>query len=118
MLGLAARMPISRGAFIVFEGIDRCGKTTQCTKLINFLQQHDVRASASPGTHRSSFSTCNARGLTEGDFFPLQVKAEMWRYPDRTTKLGEIINAFLSKKITLPDKVAHMLFAANRWEKR
>jgi dTMP kinase len=36
--------PPSRGAFIVFEGIDRCGKTTQCAKLIAALQaqQHSV----------------------------------------------------------------------------
>ena len=28
---------LKRGALIVFEGCDRCGKTTQCTKLIERL---------------------------------------------------------------------------------
>lgn len=29
--------PSSRGAFIVFEGVDRCGKTTQCSLLFKHL---------------------------------------------------------------------------------
>jgi hypothetical protein len=33
----------ARGAFIVLEGIDRCGKTTQCTRLLEYLQRRNVR---------------------------------------------------------------------------
>lgn len=38
-------MSIRRGAFIVFEGCDRSGKTTQCKKLVERLklQNHNVR---------------------------------------------------------------------------
>jgi len=32
-------MPVSRGFFIVFEGLDRSGKSTQCKKLLEFLGQ-------------------------------------------------------------------------------
>ena len=28
-----------RGCFILFEGIDRCGKTTQCQRLVEFLKK-------------------------------------------------------------------------------
>eukprot|EP00894_Picocystis_sp_ML_P005233 jgi/Pico_ML_1/55750/g1395.t1 len=42
----------------------------------------------------------------------------MWRYPDRTTAIGTVIDDYLSKKIELDDRAAHLLFAANRWEKR
>lgn len=34
----------SRGAFILFEGVDRCGKTTQCGKLVEALQARGVPA--------------------------------------------------------------------------
>ncbi len=34
----------SRGAFIVFEGCDRCGKTTQCTKLVEALNKDGISA--------------------------------------------------------------------------
>ncbi|KAF5842354.1 thymidylate kinase-domain-containing protein [Dunaliella salina] len=33
-----------RGAFIVFEGVDRCGKTTQCNKLMEHLKAKDLSA--------------------------------------------------------------------------
>ena len=35
-----------RGAFIVFEGVDRCGKTTQCGLLLKHLLQLGVAAAA------------------------------------------------------------------------
>ena len=33
-----------RGAFIVFEGIDRCGKSTQCARLVQELNKKGVKA--------------------------------------------------------------------------
>lgn len=33
-----------RGAFILFEGVDRCGKTTQCGKLVEALQARGLSA--------------------------------------------------------------------------
>jgi dTMP kinase len=35
---------MNRGKFIVFEGIDRCGKTTQCQILLDKLRQKNIRA--------------------------------------------------------------------------
>lgn len=77
----------SRGAFVLLEGGDRCGKTTQCARLVSHLM---------------------AKG----------VQAEMWRFPDRTTAVGNVIDEYLCKKIELDDRAAHLLFAANRWEKQ
>ncbi|XP_036377670.1 thymidylate kinase [Megalops cyprinoides] len=42
--------------------------------------------------------------------------AEMMRFPDRTTKIGQLINAYLEKKSNLEDHTVHLLFSANRWE--
>ncbi|EAR88817.1 thymidylate kinase (macronuclear) [Tetrahymena thermophila SB210] len=33
-----------RGLFIVFEGLDRCGKTSQCENLVNFLKESGKKA--------------------------------------------------------------------------
>ncbi|KAG5851163.1 thymidylate kinase isoform X1 [Anguilla anguilla] len=42
--------------------------------------------------------------------------AEIMRFPDRTTQIGQLINAYLEKKSNLEDHVVHLLFSANRWE--
>jgi|TARA_B100000683_G_scaffold244429_1_gene254619 dTMP kinase len=77
----------SRGAFVLFEGADRCGKSTQAARLVAAL---------------------NARG----------VAAELWRYPDRTTAMGKMIDEYLRSKAEMTDGAIHLLFAANRWEKK
>eukprot|EP00239_Pterosperma_sp_CCMP1384_P007212 CAMPEP_0197848984 /NCGR_PEP_ID=MMETSP1438-20131217/10576_1 /TAXON_ID=1461541 /ORGANISM="Pterosperma sp., Strain CCMP1384" /LENGTH=216 /DNA_ID=CAMNT_0043461473 /DNA_START=121 /DNA_END=771 /DNA_ORIENTATION=- len=78
---------VRRGAFIVFEGGDRSGKSTQCARLLDALKAKDI-------------------------------PAELWRYPDRTTETGKMINSYLSNQSELDDFAVHLLFAANRWEKR
>ena len=55
----------ARGAFIVFEGIDRCGKTTQSETLVEKLRSEGVEV-------------CHMR------------------FPDRTTQVGTMINAYLT----------------------
>ena len=35
---------IKRGAFILFEGVDRCGKTTQCKLLVENLIKKGIPA--------------------------------------------------------------------------
>lgn len=40
-----------------------------------------------------------------------------FKFPDRTTASGSIINQFLSKKLVLDPEKAHQLFSQNRWEK-
>lgn len=82
----AATQPTQqRGAFIVLEGVDRCGKTTQVARLVESLRAH---------------------GLV----------AEAIRFPDRTTTIGTMINAYLAKATDLDDHAIHLLFSANRWE--
>ena len=90
-----------RGAFIVLEGIDRCGKTTQASKLVDVLEG-DV-----------------GRG-----------RVEHWRFPDRSTRpIGETVDAYLKSSWgggggggggggADASRVGHLLFSANRWEKR
>ncbi|CAN4110152.1 unnamed protein product [Withania somnifera] len=77
----------SRGALIVFEGLDRCGKTSQSGRLYKHLleQGHSV---------------------------------ESWRFPDRNTGVGQMISSYLANKSQLDDHAIHLLFSANRWEKR
>ena len=84
---MAASKAAQRGAFILFEGVDRCGKTTQSTRLVETLR---------------------AAG----------VDAELWRYPDRTTAMGKMFDAYLQSKTEMDDGAIHLLFSANRWEKR
>lgn len=69
----------------MLEGVDKAGKTTQCKRLTQALQQ-----SGRP--------------------------AEMMRFPDRTTTIGQLISAYLEKKSDLEDHTVHLLFSANRWE--
>ncbi|WVF70842.1 thymidylate kinase [Kwoniella sp. CBS 6097] len=75
----------SRGAFIVFEGLDRCGKTTQVSRLVETLEK-------------------------EGK------KARLQKFPDRTTAIGQMIDAYLRSKADMDDRAIHLLFSANRWE--
>ena len=41
---------------------------------------------------------------------------KMFKFPDRSTTIGKLIDEFLQKKKTLDDHVVHLLFSANRWE--
>ncbi|XP_014492563.1 thymidylate kinase [Vigna radiata var. radiata] len=77
----------SRGALVVLEGLDRSGKSSQCSRLVSFLEGQGI-------------------------------SAELWRFPDRTTNVGQMISAYLSNTSQLDDRTIHLLFSANRWEKR
>ncbi|XP_059638516.1 thymidylate kinase-like isoform X2 [Cornus florida] len=77
----------SRGALIVLEGLDRCGKTSQSSRLLSYL---------------------------EGQGYSV----ESWRFPDRNTGVGQMISSYLTNKSQLDDHAIHLLFSANRWEKR
>ncbi|GFP87326.1 thymidylate kinase [Phtheirospermum japonicum] len=77
----------SRGALVVLEGLDRCGKTSQCGRLHSYLEEsgHAV---------------------------------ELWRFPDRNTGVGQMISSYLANQTNLDDRAIHLLFSANRLEKR
>ncbi|KAL8480436.1 hypothetical protein ACS0TY_026571 [Phlomoides rotata] len=77
----------SRGALIVLEGLDRCGKTSQCSRLLSYLEE-------------------------------LGHAVESWRFPDRNTGVGQMISSYLANDSHLDDPAIHLLFSANRWEKR
>jgi dTMP kinase len=77
----------TRGAFIVFEGVDRCGKTTQTQRLVDKLP------------------------------LSWDADAVRMCFPNRTTPTGKIINEYLSSSASsLDDHSIHLLFSANRWE--
>ncbi|XP_019261051.1 PREDICTED: thymidylate kinase-like isoform X2 [Nicotiana attenuata] len=77
----------SRGALIVLEGLDRCGKTSQSSRLYKYLDEQGY-------------------------------SVESWRFPDRNTGVGQMISSYLANQAHLDDHAIHLLFSANRWEKR
>lgn len=79
----------TRGIFIVFEGADRSGKTTQTNRLAAFLEEHNTKV----------------------------FRRTPCRFPDRTTAIGQLIDAHLRNKTELESRSLHLLFSANRWEK-
>lgn len=81
----AITTPSRRGKLLVFEGLDRSGKSTQCALLVEHL-------------------------ISQGD------RVEHVRFPNRTTPIGQILNAYLSGATEVEDHVVHLLFSANRWE--
>jgi hypothetical protein len=83
----SATPPPHRGAFIVLEGADRAGKSTQCARLVASLRAAGVDAAS-------------------------------WRFPDRASGCGQMIDAYLRSQSELDDAAVHLLFSANRWEKR
>lgn len=80
-----SRRMMGRGALIVFEGCDHSGKTTQCKRLVELLEQK-------------------------------RIPVQQFRFPDRTTAIGQMINSYLSNKQDIEDHAVHLLFSANRWE--
>ena len=43
--------------------------------------------------------------------------SKFMRFPDRSTKIGQVIDQYLRGEQTLDDHVIHLLFSTNRWEK-
>ncbi|KAK4874429.1 hypothetical protein RN001_013789 [Aquatica leii] len=77
---------MTRGAFIVVEGVDRCGKTSQTMKLVESLQQKNIKAERMAFPDRTTWTG--------------QV----------------ISNYLADKNCKLNDQAIHLLFTANRWE--
>eukprot|EP00986_Skeletonema_menzelii_P013329 scaffold7668_cov137-Skeletonema_menzelii.AAC.1 len=77
-----------RGAFILLEGVDRCGKTTQVSKLTEYLLKLSFAAVAYGFPDRST----QVGGLING-------------YLQSSAEVGGV-----------DDRAIHLLFSANRWE--
>lgn len=76
------------GLLLVFEGGDRCGKTTQCMLLRDHLQR----------THPSR-------------------RVTVFKYPERaTTTTGPVIDLYLHRSLELHPTAASLLLASNLWE--
>lgn len=88
---LALMSSSKRGAFIVIEGLDKSGKTTQVSLLQDRLQNLQ-------------------------DVGPTTPKVVKLHFPDRTTAIGKMIEAYLHSESDLDDRTIHLLFSANRWE--
>jgi len=43
-------------------------------------------------------------------------KTKLIKFPDRTTPIGKMIDAYLRSQSELDDHTIHLLFSANRWE--
>ncbi|RSH94127.1 Thymidylate kinase [Saitozyma podzolica] len=74
---------MARGAFIVLEGLDRSGKSTQVAKLVDRLNQTGH-------------------------------KARLQKFPDRTTAIGKMIDAYLQSQAELDDRAIHLFEAIKR----
>ncbi|CDW79788.1 thymidylate kinase [Stylonychia lemnae] len=78
---------VQRGLFIVFEGLDRSGKSTQSQRVAKYFQEE------------------------------LQRKVQNISFPNRDTKGGKILNDYLqNREQKLNDRAVHVLFSFNRWE--
>jgi len=84
--GVAARKK-GRGAFVLLEGIDHSGKTTQAALLCEAL-------------------CCRYK-----------IPAVVLRFPDRATDTGGLLDGYLRGHVELEGHAVHLLYSANRWEK-
>lgn len=78
--------PSHRGLLIALEGGDRCGKSTQCNLVLDYLQNE----------------------LKQPIYFI--------KFPERTSAIGRVINEYLQCGNELSNQAIHLLFSANRWE--
>lgn len=97
---------VPRGLFLVFEGLDRSGKSTQVDMLIRDLR---IRAGRADVVQQFKFpGWTNSINGYNGNVPPI----------DRGTPTGQAINAHLTKQATLTARGVHELYSLNRWEKR
>jgi len=114
---------VQRGTFIVFEGLDRCGKTTQVARLEESLRRkgQSVRTQKFPGELFVSrtpiaLSRTHTTAFTNADSDALVLLCFGYASLDRTTAIGKMIDSYLNNTTEMDDRAIHLLFSANRWE--
>ena len=95
-----------RGSLIIFEGVDRCGKTTQ----VKIKLKSGRFSSCDTLSADFQVKLVNERLLSAGH------KTFVTRFPERTSDIGQMINQYLKNNNDLSDQAVHLLFSANRWE--
>ncbi|KAF5139680.1 thymidylate kinase [Vairimorpha ceranae] len=73
--------------FVVFEGLDKSGKSTTCDSVYKKLKELDIHTT-------------------------------QMHFPDRSSITGEILNKYLLGKINLTNEATHLLFSADRYQKK
>ncbi|KAI8474401.1 MAG: P-loop containing nucleoside triphosphate hydrolase protein [Monoraphidium minutum] len=105
-----------RGAFILFEGVDRSGKSTQAAKLVEALRQQGAPAELWRFPDRQG--TVTGRAIDEYLSAPAAPPP-----PAACNGGGEGggksggSGAGTRSGASLSDQAVHMMFSANRWEK-
>jgi len=96
-------MSNQRGFLVVIEGLDRAGKSTQCSCLATNLEKvgRKVKSMRFPGAWQS---LC---------YFFFAILSTI---SDRSTPIGKSIDAYLKGQSHVEDHAIHLLFSANRWE--
>ena len=86
--------------FIVFEGVEGCGKSFQCKKLYNKLKKfkRDVILTREPGGTKGSELI---RNLILKDYFNKKTKEKFDKYTDTLLYLGTR-NEHVKNKLDLP----------------
>ncbi|CEQ39815.1 SPOSA6832_01372, partial [Sporobolomyces salmonicolor] len=110
-MSTAATAPPKRGAFIVFEGLDRSGKSTQVARLVEGLTARGVKAV------RAGFPERPEGPGTGALLWMVMIHPRGVGALDRTLTTGKMIDSYLSQKADLDDRAIHLLFSANRWER-
>ncbi|EER18399.1 thymidylate kinase, putative [Perkinsus marinus ATCC 50983] len=78
---------MARGAFIVLEGLDRSGKSTQLRRISEALRQRTGKEVVEMG------------------------------FPRRSSAIGKMLDTYLRDSSSkMRDEAVHLLFSANRWE--
>jgi thymidylate kinase len=102
--------PPPRGAFIVLEGVDRCGKTTQSKLLLQRLVAAGLAAQAMRFPNRET-----ATGRIINEYLTMPSSS-----PSSSSSSSSSDDASSEKRTTttrpLDDCAIHLLFSANRWE--
>jgi len=111
--------------FIVFEGVEGCGKSYQCKKLYNNLKKNkaDVILTREPGGTRSSELI---RNLILKDYFNKKIKEKFDKYTDTLLYLAarnehiknKIKPALMKKKIIICDRFTDSTIAYQVYGKK